>query len=357
VRRDTALLMMFSLLLCGCATAMSTPDTEATVQAAVMRTVVAAATQTAVPTQTPTFEDNLETLEEKLLSLCWVAYSPTHFDPDAEVYPSEDDIRVDLQTLHGAGFRGLVTYGSESTLRHIPRIAGETGFEGVIMGVWSPTGAEELANAVGAADYVDGYCVGNEGLFFGRYDLDTLKIAMDNLRATTGKPVATTEVLNSYYSDAQIRELGDWAFPNVHPYWNGMKSPQQAVTWTQQQFTDLNALYEERSKMVVLKEVGLPTAGDPELSEEGQAEYYKLLRSTDVRFFYFEAFDQPWKTSQPVEPHWGLFRSDRSPKPVINHVCGKTTVYLSLVLGQSTTGGGLFLTANRCANHAQGGAK
>lgn len=334
MRRNTALLMMLSLLFYGCAAAVPTPNIEATVQAAVVQTIIAAATQTAVPTPTPTFEENLGMLEEKLFSLCWVAYSPTHFDPDAGILPSEDDIRVDLQTLHGAGFEGLVTYGSASTFRDIPRIAREIGFQGVIMGVWSPTSAEEIANAGEVASYVDGYCVGNEGLFFGRYDLATLRIAMDDLRATTGKPVATTEVLNSYYSDAQVRELGDWAFPNVHPYWNGVKDPQQAVVWTQQQFDDLNALYGESSKIVVFKEVGLPTAGDPELSEEGQAEYYKLLRRTDVKFFYFEAFDQPWKTSQPVEPYWGLFHSDRSPKPVVNYVCGKTSLYLPLLLKQ-----------------------
>jgi len=343
MRRNIPLLVALALVICGCAAAMSTPDIEATVQAAVVQTVIAAPTQTAVPTPTPTFEDNLGMLEEKLSFLCWVGYSPTHFDPDSGVFPSEDDIRVDLQTLHGAGFRGLVTYGSESTFRHIPRIAREIGFQGVVMGVWSPTSAEEIANAREAVGYIDGYSVGNEGLFFGRYDLDTLKTAMDNLRTTTGKPVATTEVLNSYYSDAQVRELGDWAFPNVHPYWNGVKDPQQAVIWTQQQFADLNALYGESSKIVVLKEVGLPTAGDPELGEEGQAEYYKLLRSTDVKFFYFEAFDQPWKTSQPVEPYWGLFYSDRSPKPVVNYVCGRTALYLPLLLKQPIAESNLFL--------------
>ena len=320
MKHNVALLLMLSLLLTGCDAAVQTP--------------------------TPTFEENLKTLEEKLSSLCWVAYSPTHFNPDTGGFPSEDDIRADLQTLHGTGFSGLVTYGSESTFRHIPRIAREVGFQGVVMGVWSPTSAEEIANARGAVDYVDGYSVGNEGLFFGRYDFDTLKTAMDNLRAATGKPVATTEVLNSYYSDAQVRELGDWAFPNVHPYWNGMKSPQQAVMWTQQQFADLNALYEESPKIVVFKEVGLPTAGDPELSEEGQAEYYKLLRSTDVKFFYFEAFDQPWKTSQPVEPYWGLFHSDRSSKPVVNYVCGKTSLYLPLLSKQPIVGSSLFLVAS-----------
>jgi hypothetical protein len=33
-----------------------------------------------------------------------------------------------------------------------------------------------------------------------------------------------------------------------------------------------------------------------------------------VKFVYFEAFDQPWKTHLPIEPHWGIFNSDRSPK-------------------------------------------
>jgi exo-beta-1,3-glucanase (GH17 family) len=345
MRRSTAPLMMLSLLFHSCSLTAPTPHIEATVQAAVARTITAAGTQTTVLPPTPTFEENLGMLEEKLPSLCWVAYSPTHFDPDAGVVPSEDDIRADLQTLHDGGLRGLVTYGSESTLRHIPRIAREVGFQGVIMGVWSPTSVEEVAYAVEAVGYVDGYSVGNEGLFFGRYDFDTLKAAMDNLRATTGKPVATTEVLNSYYSNAQVRELGDWAFPNVHPYWNGVKDPQQAVVWTQQQFDNLNALFGGSSRIVVLKEVGLPTAGDPELSEEGQAEYYKLLRSTDVKFFYFEAFDQPWKTSQPVEPYWGLFRSDRSSKPVVNYVCGKTALYLPLLFKQPVAGSSFFLVA------------
>ncbi len=33
-------------------------------------------------------------------------------------------------------------------------------------------------------------------------------------------------------------------------------------------------------------------------------------------FAYFEAFDQSWKDHLPIEPHWGLFASDRTPKPV-----------------------------------------
>ncbi len=41
------------------------------------------------------------------------------------------------------------------------------------MGIWSPGDALETENAISQANSVDGYVVGNEGLFFGRYDLAT----------------------------------------------------------------------------------------------------------------------------------------------------------------------------------------
>jgi len=322
MKRTVALWITLCVLLNGCDIAKPTPNIEATVQTAVQQTV-AAPTPRAILV-TPTFEDNLKTLQEKLSLLCWVAYSPTHFDPDKGVYPSEADIREDLRILYKARYRGLVTYGADPALQHVPKIARESGFEGVIMGVWSPTSAEEIANAKSAAVYVDGYSVGNEGLFFGRYDFNTLKAAMDDMRTATQRPVATTEVLSSYFGDANLRELGDWVFPTAHPYWSGIRTPQPAVTWTQQQFVALSGLYTATYKLVVFKEVGLPTGGDPLVSEAGQADYYRLLRGTNVKFVYFEAFDQPWKTSQPVEPHWGLFKSDRSPKPVVSYICAQS---------------------------------
>ena len=72
----------------------------------------------------------------------------------------------------------------------------------------------------------------------------------------------------------------------------------------------------------MLKEVGFPSADDEahDMSEQIQDKYYRNLEKSGVTFCYFEAFDGPWKTWEPVEPFWGLFRADRSSKLVIRNM-------------------------------------
>jgi len=278
--------------------------------------------ETSTPTHapTPTLLAGLAP-PPQLFSLCWVAYSPTNFDPDQEMYPSEESIQQDLEVLHASGFTGLVTYGANETLGSaVPRLAQEMGFRGLIMGIWDPTSQAEREQAVAAAGYAvtEGYVMGNEGLGE-RYDLSTLQSAMDELRQATGKPVATTEEIGDY-SDPTLLTLGDWVFPNAHPFYAGLIDPDEAVTWTERIFADLR---KRTDRPVMFKEVGLPTGGDPRgrLNEALQAEYYRQLRETDVQFVYFESFDQPWKKEPSVEPFWGLFRADRTPKEAVQHVC------------------------------------
>jgi len=265
--------------------------------------------------------------KDKLVVLPWVAYAPTHYTPPND--PPLNEIRTDLQVLYDTGFLGVITYSSGGTFADVPRIAKEEGFQGVIMGVWSPTSTLEKENAKSMVEYVDGYCVGNEGLYFGYYNLATLEGAIDELREDTSKPVTTTEPIG-YYSDSSLRGIGDWLFPNVHPYWAGEKEPTAAKDWTVGQFNWLRSL--EPEKPILFKEVGLPTADDPECSETRQAEYYRLLQRTTVPFAFFEAFDQPWKHEYidgfDVGPHWGLFESDRSPKEVVSYL-GRGGVYPS----------------------------
>jgi exo-beta-1,3-glucanase (GH17 family) len=268
--------------------------------------------------ETKDFPESRMKVEDLLTSLCWIAYSPTHFDPTASPiqWPGEADVREDLRVLRSVGFNGLVTYGSNymnggmpNTPLDIAALAQEAGFEGMIVGVWDPAHEQELqiAEQAGFHPIVVGYSVGNEGLDI-RYDLDTLVFAMERLRSATGKPVSTTEEVHDYYENSPL-----WAIS----------------AWTGRVFKSLNSVSD---KLIIFKEVGLPSDGDVGLSEANQAQYYQLLRETHVIYVVFEAFDAPWKhLSHPEpgetdpwpdpEPHWGIFTSDRSPKEVAAGIC------------------------------------
>jgi exo-beta-1,3-glucanase (GH17 family) len=257
---------------------------------------------------------------QKLKTLRWICYAPTHFNPNAGLMPADSSVEADLVLLKKAGFSGLVTYGCDGVLgKSLPMIAQKCGFEGLILGIWSPQNPEELQNARAAAEMpiVTAFCVGNEGLDV-RYDLETLAAAIDSLRHDTGKPVATTEQVEDY-TDPDLLHLGDWVFPNVHPYWHKIHEPAAAVAWTAEQS---NSLAARSKRFVLLKEVGFPSAGDDahRMSEQTQAEYYRRLEKSGTSFCYFEAFDGPWKNWEPVEPFWGLFRADRSPKLVAQNL-------------------------------------
>jgi hypothetical protein len=167
---------------------------------------------------------------------------------------------------------------------------------------------------------VDGYCVGNEGIGKeSRYTLEQLKARMEELKQWSGKPVTTSEQIEDYFSIPELLRLGDWLFPNVHPWWNGKAAEPEASRWTKEQVDRLRQKAPGRT--ILCKEVGLPTGslddGLKAPTEDMQADYYLALRAFDVPFVYFEAFDQVWKKNQPVEPYWGIFKSDRSPKRIV----------------------------------------
>lgn len=263
-----------------------------------------------------------EKWEDQISRIVWVAYSPTSANPTKGLEATLESAREDLIALRKTGFTGLVTYGSTGTIgRELTALAESLGFKGAILGVWDPKSKEEIvaAKAQAKSPILLGYCVGNEGLGK-RYQLAELKRVIDDLRVTTGKPVTTTEEIDDYI-DNELLDTGDWTFPNAHPYFHGVLDPDLAVEWTMGAFDEIK----RRSKRpVIFKEVGLPTAGDSQgkLSEASQRRYYHGLSKTSVKFVYFEAFDQPWKTHLPVEPHWGILRSDRSPKLLAARLIG-----------------------------------
>lgn len=256
-----------------------------------------------------------QTLGQMLQSITWMDYTPTNYNPSG-VNPSSASIISDMKLLRKMGVTGLVTYSSTgifSTL--IPQLAKQEGFQGLIMGVWDPTSASEMASAQSCSTIpiVKGYCVGNEGLNDGRYTMAQLQSAITAMRSATGKPCTTTEVVDIYGS--QLLSIGDWVYPNCHPYWHNVKSPVPAANWT---ISSLASVKAQTSLPVQVKECGLPTAGDTACSPANQQTYWQTLMasSSGNACNLFEGFDQYWKTDAPVEPYWGFFNSSSQPKPI-----------------------------------------
>jgi exo-beta-1,3-glucanase (GH17 family) len=248
-----------------------------------------------------------------------VAYQPRNYIPSPDTDgPALAQIRSDLRLLRTFGFRGLVTYGSKGAMGLIPEIARAEGFDDiVIMGIWDLNSPEEWRNALAQASYVNGYCVGNEGLGK-RYDTDELESKMVFLKKATGLPVTTSEPIAEYFQGSHrdwLWQHSDWLFPNVHPFSDKPFDANRAVEWIVAHNDYLSAL---TGKDLIIKEVGFPTAGYPGLNEDAQLVFFDALKVAGLKFFYFEAFDQPWKSKllelSAIEAHWGLFDKNGNPK-------------------------------------------
>jgi len=252
---------------------------------------------------------------EKFHELKWIGYSPTNFNPAKGIYPSVKSIKKDLRVLKKAGFSGIVTYGSDGIFGDIPRMAHDAGFSGVIMGVWDPNRKEEILNAIAAKEWVDAYCVGNEG-YKSRYPSELLKKKMRVIRKRTGKLVTTAERIEEYYRKKDLAKISDFILCNAHPVWSGVYEPAKASKWLEEKVRNLKKSLKRRNikKLIIVKEAGCPTKGSKYLSAENQRLFFEKLEATDVNFVYFEAFDQPWKQYHAFEPYWGIFDSQRRPK-------------------------------------------
>lgn len=250
-----------------------------------------------------------------------IAYQPRKFSPIKESsILTRKQIIEDLRLLKSYGFRSLVTYSAIDNFKLIPMIAREVGFNGtIIMGVWDPFSQREIQNAIDQSKYVNGYCIGNEGLGI-RYSTEDLGYAMAKVKRLTNLPVTTSEPIDSYLDGSYRQWLltqSDWLFPLAHPFWAKQTEPNRAVSWI---MTRYDYLVATSRNLVILKEVGYPSAGDISTDETFQLSFFTKLSDTKIPFFYFEAFDQPWKRNtlknDEVEGHWGVFQADGSEKKV-----------------------------------------
>lgn len=198
--------------------------------------------------------------------------------------------------------------------------------------------AEVSAAIALARDYPDvvfAVSVGNESQVFWsahRTAPEVLIRHIRRVRSAIDQPVTTADDYNFWNkpeSHAVAKEI-DFLVLHAYAMWN-RQVVGTAVAWTRAQVEAIAA--EHPDLEVFLGETGWATernldAGGDEAtqvvgvaSEENQRRFYDeftaMAKQTGLSYFYFEAFDEPWKGSphpSGIEKHWGLFGVDRTPK-------------------------------------------
>lgn len=269
-----------------------------------------------------------------------VGYTPSKLDPRNPANQGAlktSDIHADLETLRPY-FDGLVLYGyHEANTPRLVAVARELKYRAVLLGIWDPKSAAEVDGAAALVeqfgdDLAIGVIVGNEGLTFGRYEEEDVRIAGERLRWRLGDdvPLTTSEPLVGYEREF-VMQFGDFLAPNIHPVFDRPAlNAGDAAAWVR---AEALRLARDSGKLVLVKETGFPHAGrhdgTPEYSPDLQRAFWEahlaegrvIEAERDERVFVgvgFEAFDLPWKAEAsglPIEKSWGLFGQDRMAYP------------------------------------------
>ncbi len=257
-------------------------------------------------------------------------------------YPSRDQIAEDLRIL-APHWHMLRVYGSGGPTETILEVIRDEHLPiQVLLGAWiAPDDSEqneaEVAGAIRLAnafpDQVAAVNVGNETQVFWsahRSDPTALAAYLGRVRAEISQPVTTADDYNFWNKPEShaIADRVDFLLLHAYAMWNG-KSLDEAVPWTAATVASIQA--EHPSLSIVVGETGWATELNAEGSEaqhikapageSEQRDFYRAFSTwaaeANQPYFYFSAFDEPWKGSddpREVEKHWGLFREDRSPK-------------------------------------------
>ena len=268
---------------------------------------------------------------------------------------SEQDILEDMQILTGQGavqWNLIRMYAADAASEQVLKTIRKHKLPVKVMqGAWlssTQTDAENelqiseiirLANTY--PDIIVSVNLGNEIFVDWSYHgfppefIPTYLEWVKRVQAETEVPVTLADDYNFWNKpwSGKVGEALDYIVLHAYAMWNS-KELEEAVPWTADIYKDIQARFP--TKQIALGESGwatssISTNGDERLiiaaaTEEAQKaffdEYRAWLKANNIVSFYFEAFDEKWKGGDDkpdgiAEKNWGIYRSDRTPKLVM----------------------------------------
>jgi len=256
------------------------------------------------------------------------SFSPFRYgqNPIKNVYPSEQEIRADIELLSSQTNR-LRTYAVRGTLGDIPRIAHEFGMT-VTLGIWisnikedNEREIERAIEIINRERNISLVVVGNESLYRREAKVDELIAYIERVKAAVKVPVTTAEPWHIWIKYPDLANYVDVIAAHLLPYWEKVPAG-SSVQFVLERAKELKKAFPK--KPLLLAEVGWPShgrdRGTAEANVPDQAIYLRTLlnklNQAGYQYFVVEAFDQPWKTDDEgdVGAYWGVYNADRQPK-------------------------------------------
>lgn len=175
--------------------------------------------------------------------------------------------------------------------------------------------------------YIDGVSVGNEVLFRNKTAEPDLVQKMTALKEEfqsrqINLNITTTDLANLL--DPKVIAAEDVVMANIHPYFAGVPI-EDATNWTMA-FGERELFKPARlarKPIAAIAEVGWPSRGTansesvPSLTnlQTFVDEFVCDANKAKVKYYFFEAFDEPWKSKEnELEGSWGIMDENRNLK-------------------------------------------
>jgi exo-beta-1,3-glucanase (GH17 family)/DNA-binding beta-propeller fold protein YncE len=230
------------------------------------------------------------------------------------------------------------TFGCNDDLKEAGMFAHNMGLKAAI-GAWlGPNSTENQKQIdclidVAKDGHVDLAIVGSEVLLRGDLSEEQLISYINQVKERLAEdpsiniPVTTADVYGVLLSHPNVISAVDLVLANYYPYWEGKKI-KYAIAYVHRWHQQLMDAAD--GKEVIVSETGWPSCGDqigdavpsPENARFYFLNFVSWARANDVKYFYFETFDESGKAKYegPQGACWGIWDKKGNLKPGMQDV-------------------------------------
>lgn len=264
------------------------------------------------------FDNNLLS---KISGLCYSGFRKGQ-NPITLIYPSEAEIEEDLDLI--CPVESIRIYSFHNPV-DIVSLAEEKRIS-VYPNAWidkntisNKVEIEKLINSIEKNHNIPMATIGSE-VIKRKYLLpdDLIDLIKANKKLIS-VPLSTSEDWENWIKYPELAKYCDFIPFHIFPFHKGIKV-ESAVDYIKDKYSLLKKTFPD--KELILYDNGWPTnITGPNLKKIEQTHFYlnQLIKFTNeqkLKFFYFEAFDEPWKklSQKKYGSHWGLFKENRTYK-------------------------------------------